>query len=269
MKKAFSILLSGALAVTLFACTPKPDNEPEYTETIPETTIAAAPTPTEAPILPTEEESRHAARMEAYRNVLEQFVLHLQTPDGEAIPFDNGFGDITNNQFAIADVDGDGEQELILLMTTAPTAGQQAWVYGWDSETGTVYTKLNAYPYLEFYTGGLVKQMWSHNQGLAGENFWPYTLAGYNPAARSYEVIAQVDAWTKSYRSKDYEGNPFPADIDTEDVGTVYLVTIGEETQVMNQADFFSWLESLFGSSEPISLAFQNTTTAHISALTE
>lgn len=269
MKKLCSLILSGALAVSLFACTPKPEETPVVTEFVPETTAEATEAPQTMPTTPTEEAALHAGRMAAYQTVLEQFVQQHLTPDGEVIPYDSNFGAITDNQFSIADVDGDGEEELILLMTTAPTAGHQGWVYGWDSSDDSIYTKLNAYPYLEFYTGGLVKEMWSHNQGLAGDSFWPYTLAGYNPSTKSYEEIARIDAWSKAFRPKDFDGTPFPDDIDTESDGIVYFITQNEETQVLNQTDFFQWLESLFGSSDPISLAFQSTSTAHIAALTQ
>lgn len=262
MKQFLSLLTAAALTVSLAGCRTSAPAPTEPAAEVPETT-AAASAPTEITVtVPAATEpvldAAQRARLEIYQNVLRQFLHERTTPDGTAVQVDTFFGDITSNQFAIFDADSDGEDELVIWFTTAPTAGCVCWVYGCDVETNTVYEELSAYPYLEFYTGGLVKCLYSHNHGLAPdvEGFWPYGLMGYNPAAREFETLAQVDGWSKAAYPKDSEGNPFPDDIDVENRGVVYFVTQGIDrepfTDTLSQEAYNAWAAALFGSATQI-----------------
>lgn len=265
-KKVIALGAAAVLMLTLAACTKEEPavTEPETTaetvaETVPETTAAVI-------VAQPEPAAQHTPRLEAFRRVLEQYAFEHVLPDGTDIGYDVNFGPMENNEFAICDVDGDGEEELILTQATAPVAGMCQWVYGYDAETDSVYEKLSIFPNTDYYTGGLVLGGWSHNQGMGGELIWPYTLMGYNPSARVYEVICHVDSWDKS-RGVDWEGNAYPEDKDPDDVGTVFLVTQNGETTILSKAEYDAWRAELFGSSELIELNILKMTEDNIRAV--
>lgn len=247
MKKQWmAAVLAGLL---LAGCAQEPPKETETQPTIVETEAPEVPETTAAPIL-------HApdARHMAYQQLLETFVSTCTLPEVEFERME-GFGEMSLNQFALADVDGDGEDELIIRYTTAPTAGMCEWVYGFDGEQ--VYLELTAFPNITYYTGGLAEAGWSHNQGMAGYEFWPYTLLGYDPSTRSYTAIATVDGWNGTLYPTDYEGTPFPKELDTDGSGMLYLVSQGEETQTLSQTQYNDWHAALFGSAAPINIPYQ------------
>lgn len=259
MNKRMMTLLAAAVMLTGCAATEAQQTQaavttpPAVQAEIAETTI-----PTQAAAEPDEHRL-------AYRQLLEYFVENHGLPD-EDVQWMDGFGDIENNEFAIADVDGDGQEELLLRFSTAPMAGMCEWVFGYDGEK--IIRKLAVFPNTTYYTGGLVEAGWSHNQGLAGE-FWPYTLLGFNPSAMVYEVIANVDAWDSAIHPKDFAGNDFPKELDTDGSGILFLVTQGEETETMTKSAYERWHDSLFGSAAPIALDYQAMTPEGIAAVAE
>lgn len=269
MKKAICLLLSAALGISLIGCAkPIPEDEQVVTEFTVETQAQeSVPSSTLPEPMPTETiAQQELERIAAFQAVLQRF-LNYTGPEGEEIPHLDDFGPIEENTFGIADVDGDGETELILNLRNMPMAGMITWVCGYDSETGTTYEKLAEFPAVEFYTGGLAELKWSHNQGLAGNSFWPYTLMGYNPSTRHYEAIAHVDAWDKNYSEINAEGKRFPDSIDTDGAGIVYLVTMNGNDSILSQSGYEQWRANLFGSAELIPVDYQYTNPQNIDAL--
>ena len=60
-----------------------------------------------------------ADRLTAYRAALETLYQQHRYPDGEEADFSTEEGAETENSFALCDVDGDGQEELILHMMTS------------------------------------------------------------------------------------------------------------------------------------------------------
>lgn len=265
-KKVIALGAAAVLMLTLAAC--KSEEPAVNAETVPETAAETVPETTAAVIVaqPEAEAIPCTPRMQAFRRVLEQYAFEHVLPDGTDTGYDINFGPMENNEFAICDVDGDGEEELILTQATAPVAGMCQWVYGYDEETDSIYEKLIIFPNTDYYTGGLVLGGWSHNQGMGGELIWPYTLMGYNPSSQVYEVICHVDSWDRS-RGVDWEGNAYPEDKDPDGVGTVFLVTQNEETTILSKAEYDAWRAELFGSSELIELNVLKMTEDNIRAV--
>ena len=135
-------------------------------------------------------------------------IQTIPSPTAKTFGFD-GFHDMSENKFAVYDIDSDGKKELIVLYTTTYMAGMTGTVYAYDSSSGTLRAELQEFPSLTFYDNGAVVAEWSHNQGMAGD-FWPYTVYSYNSGTDTYEQTAMVDAWDKSVGEKDYEGTLFP-----------------------------------------------------------
>ena len=170
-----------------------------------EPTNTAEPT-AEAPA----EQSEYNAKAEAaYKAAVEKLVNDKVFPNGEDTGFadDSSFGDMGENRYAIADVDSDGKDELIISFTTAPVAGEAEQVYGYNDADGTLKLKLNEFPQVTYYTNGIAEVGWSHNQGWAGDRLWPYSLFFYNADKDEYEMRYSVDAWDKALADKDADGN--------------------------------------------------------------
>ena len=156
----------------------------------------------------------NAAASAAFSAALETLLEDHVLPDGTAAE-----GDLSADRFAVCDVDGDGAEELILLHEADIMAGQTAYVWGWNEESGALYVQLTEFPDLTFYESGAVQAGWSHNQGKGG-SFWPYTLYRYDAYRDLYTEVGSVDAWDQSQFPEDY-----PAASDPSGSGFVYYIT--------------------------------------------
>ncbi|MDE5938495.1 MAG: hypothetical protein K2H37_05400 [Lachnospiraceae bacterium] len=178
--------------------------------------------------LPEEEvKDTGAARLQKYQTVLTDLITKQMYPDGTESGLD-AFNAVSGDKFAIFDVDRDGDEELILCITSTATAGMREVVYDYDEEKDTVREEYSGFPGGVFYESGLVEEGLSHNQGLAPlGDFWPYMLYRYQAGSDSYQCIFMVDAWEKEFREQDYDGNSYPEEIDAEKSGIVYYLMEG------------------------------------------
>lgn len=264
------VFLSGLLLGTLSGC--GADSFPPVVITT--SPGEAAPAPEEPP----EDEARRLA----YANLLEEAYLHGVLPDGTELEWVSE-EEAAKNQFALADVDGDGAEELVLYWSNACMAGMTGVVFGYRD--GGVYEELTEFPALTFYPGGAVTADWSHNQGWANR-FWPYTLYQYNREQGVYETVASVDAWDLSCTEGDEALTAaFPREADADADGLVYYILIGEwyeesrtpsdgnldgrlwGTDPVNRAEVDAWLNAYTGGEEPLQLSFQELTVENISDL--
>lgn len=261
MKRLSLFLMAAALLLT--GCMAAPQESAE----------APAPRIAETTVPAETEQDPTLAMLAAYERVLEQFYTDHITPDGQELWLDEpNFGYIQENTFAIADVDSDGIEELILTFSTAPMAGMCTWVIGYDAQTDSIYVELSIFPAVDFYTGGLLEAGWSHNQGLAGDILWPYSVLHYRPEERSYQVTAHVDAWDKNLCDTASDGKPFPDEVDTDNIGAVYLITTETpdglwETDTVSRAVYEAWHAAIRGDAKPIELEYLNTTLDNIHAV--
>ena len=192
---------------------------------------------------PTVAETRYDSAWTAYFAVLNTLFYEHMFPDGT--PYDP-FMDGTGDQFALVDLHGDGTEELILLATNSYTAGQAGYVLSWDEKTSTARIELCEYPSFTFYDNGYMQAWASHNQGLAGEMLWPYTLYRYDTETRTYQPVAMVDAWDNMLGDRYYDMF-FPANVDRSQTGAVfYVMEPGsyDLSSPMDAADFYAWVQT-------------------------
>jgi len=202
----------------------------------------------------------------AYSEALENLMQNRITPDG--MPSDEQ-DTATPSRFAVYDVDGDGSDELILLNHTATTAGTTGFVFGYSPEGAMIATELLESTDLTFYDNGIVLSKWSHNQGLAGD-FWPYNVLQYDASIDCYRPYGAVDAWDKSVRDTNEEGQPFPAEIDKSGTGIVYYIRTGGESEFgtpVDQAEYSAWLDSIIGSAKELQIPYADLTKENIAML--
>ncbi|MDD6189234.1 MAG: hypothetical protein PUB32_06650 [Clostridiales bacterium] len=199
----------------------------------------------------------------AYAAVLKKLLHEHILPDGsECEPY----MPMDINEFAICDVNGDGVDELILLFTNTYYAGQAAYVMSYDEETEDMHIELREFPMLTFYNNGIIKAYWSHNQGLAGDSLWPFTLYSYDYQTGSYVPVAMVDAWDKSV-SETYQDQAFPDEVDISGTGVVYYIMtegVYDTSHPVDIAEYNAWLSKYIGYSDERLLPYVSLTEENI-----
>lgn len=281
MKHPLSLALSALLLLgALSACSPGgpsdgADAGPQNTAA-PNQTPALLDTPEDSDI-PSASDTRPEDHIlaetgpsarSAYRALLEGVLDRCELPGVGTIPDTALYGDLSDNQFAVYDVDRDGQEELVVLFTTTITAGYRGLVYAWNSQSETIQLCLDEYPALTFYDNGAVIAEWSHNQGYSGEALWPYFLYRYLPEFDTYELVGAVNAWSKACLE-----NGFPAELDADGDGVVYYVMPSEYWELYDRFDpvdgpaYEAWLDSYLGGAAELEIPYQSITPENAAAL--
>ena len=205
----------------------------------------------------------YAARVRHYYGgILSQITAAWQLPDGEldTSSLENGFGQMSDNRFAVADIDGDGREELIVCYDNASTAGMMEIIYDYDPVLGELKREFTEWPRLTYYDNGVIKAEASHNH-THGE-FWPFALYQYETESDSYKQIAYVHTWDKEISDK-YEGQPFPEELDVDGDGTLFSISEGAEPSYeyesykYNQADYEKWYNEIMDGAQEIMIPYQ------------
>lgn len=200
-------------------------------------------------------QTRYDSAQTAYFAALNTLLYERTFPDGMVYdPFVDG----TADQFAIVDLHGDSTEELILLATNSYTAGQVGYILSWDEETGTLRIELMEYPVFTIYDNGYIKVLASHNQGLAGDTLWPYTLYRYDPVTGTYQSVAMVDAWDSTLGDRYYDMF-FPHDVDRSGTGVVYYVMEPRNYDLsapMDAADYNEWVQTWMENADEIEISY-------------
>lgn len=210
-----------------------------------------------------------------YGGILSMLAAAYELPDMEleTQSLYDGTYSMSDNRFAVADVDGDSREELIISYTTSGMAGMFVIVYDYNPDTLKLTRELLDFTDMVFYDNGIVKVSASHNHSLSMD-FWPYILYQYNPQTDQYDYLAGVSAWDKTY-GKDM----FPEDVDLDGDGIIYEIQTdpnqAEETTKYDESDFTAWISQYMDSAQeiqidyqPVSAAnFQNFVTDHLALL--
>lgn len=198
---------------------------------------------------------------QAFREVLRVVHDELYWPESGGIEIDLWDGDeaIEEEKFAVCDVDGDGEDELLISV-----AGMYEIIYGYDAGTGGVRMEASVFPSVTHYLG-VLRVNSSHSHGYAGDVIWPYGVWVYDGEEDVYTQTCSVDAWDKAITDYDpYREIAFPEDIDTEGNGFVYIIGENGEERMVNQADYEAWESALFAQLEPLEIPWQKMTSENI-----
>lgn len=213
-------------------------------------------------------ENYTAVMKNSYVSALEALLRENIYPDGTDIG-NAVTSTMSDNQFAVYDVDQDGKEELIVLFTSTYMAGMRGSVFAYDNETGTMTEELSEFPALTFYDNGYVKVDASHNQGLAG-GFWPYSLYRHRTDSDRYELTAMVDAWDRQLSETDYENRQFPEEVDKSKTGVVYYIMTDGSYDTGNPvdlADYDKWIDTCIGNASELPIQYLNLTEENVSRL--
>lgn len=207
--------------------------------------------------------------LEAYKKALFKILEDKKLIDDEVL-FEDEIFKIEDNMFAICDVDLDGKEELIVSIGSAPTAGMVSVIYNYNEANEKVEKEFSSYVATTFYDNGILKIAASHNQGLAGDKLWPYSLYQYDKAANTYTLIAYIDAWDESLADTNYEGTKYPKNIDVNGDGIVYYVMTDGVYELKNpitKADYEKWVNQYLETANEIDVPYINLTQENITSL--
>lgn len=166
--------------------------------------------PTEAPTtVPT---TNYKTKMyTAYKEVLLDIVAHptdyVSSPSGE------------DPSFAIADVTGDGVEELIVTFDNTYMAGMYTQVWRYDKASDYVINAGALGAFCTFYSNGYVREDASHNHSC-GTVVWPYTIYVFATTPQCYEPVYAGGNLEKELCEQ--MGEYFPSEADTNNDGIVY-----------------------------------------------
>ena len=196
---------------------------------------AATREPLPAPWGDTPPETEGERRMAYFRAVMERFYGDGLFPDGT--PGDFSDEPQSQNRFAVHDVDGDGREELIVSIITAPQPARTALVYDYTDKKGLVL-ELKATSQLSFYDG-IIQAGWPVDLTSGAGVLWPYTLYAYD---REEDIYAE--AGSAQARTEALEGVKFPKEADADGDGVVYCLNMDYEHPV-DGAAYAAWRDRL------------------------
>lgn len=191
---------------------------------------------------PTEVVSGQQLSDEEIRNIYAEALDKLYNshvfPDGMTVDYEPYNNAISDNYFAVYDVDMDGYDELILNFSNAISASEVSCrIYDYDCVTGKIILQ-GCFYQADFYSNGNVIEPISHNQGLAGD-FWPYTLHQYDASNDIWNKVESVDAWDGNLHPEDFYNKPFPDDLDIDKDKMLYC--IGNYDVFVDGAEYTEW----------------------------
>ena len=222
-----------------------------------------------------------SAARAAYIKVLEDLLYRSTTPDGECWDLGEeypvGFDDMSENTFTLADVDGDGREELVLLTRPNIYAGYRGYVLDYDPDMNAARIQFDGFPSFTFYSNGTLAEDDSHAQGSWTDEFWPHCLYRYLPETDSYEPAGHIGAWEKEVSDSCPDSlPPFPTEKDTSGAGILYYITPAEDMgsnftgyskEAVDQSVYLEWLEPCTGGAQPLELEYLPLTAENIQQL--
>jgi hypothetical protein len=219
----------------------------------------------------------------AYYDIVFNICYNFIWPDGElcAYSYYSGY-DMQDNQFAFADVDGDGADELIVCFMASSADGFRTSIYRYDESTGTCVEELTTaprenpgnYPGITFYDNGMVSVYLAANPGRElCETIWPYSIYQWNRESKTYDYIGTLYGLDRQLAVQ--AGEEYPDAADTDGYGTVYYLVDETETgstgdsKPMSQSEYESWFEEMFGGAAAKEVTYLEMTDENISGILE
>lgn len=200
----------------------------------------------------------------SYIEVVETFVNDETHPLPGQDHDDNWINeneDISKNKFAILDINGDGEEELIIQVITTVHANWSDNVYRFNPDTNTVDLIHVFFADSTYYSNGIAEDPVANNQGSS--IIWPYTMWQYNPETFGYDEIGFVNSEAKEYM---LDPSSFPFDLDKDKDGVIYEIQekINDETtnyiQQLDEAAYMIWKEKYIMNATPIEIEWHSVT---------
>jgi hypothetical protein len=218
----------------------------------------------------------------AYYDIVFNLCYNFIWPDDElcAYSYNSGY-DMQDNTFAISDVDGDGQDELIVCFMASSADNFRTSIYRYDESAGTCVEELTTaprenpgkYPGMTFYDNGVISVCLATNPGRElCETIWPYSIYQWNKNSKTFDYVGTIYGLDKQLA--DRMGEEYPDDVDTEGYGTVYYLSddnaFGDNaaSQTMSRSEYERWYEEMCGGAAR-DIAYLDMTDENISGILE
>ncbi|MDD6191520.1 MAG: hypothetical protein PUB24_00365 [Lachnospiraceae bacterium] len=216
----------------------------------------------------TEEQNKNKTSKEtyeAYRGALEKFLSDNIYPDGEIAEgglsdpnsgrewyLENGQDYDTSAQFAIADIDMDGQDELNIFWNGyyMYTIGTRTFSY--DDEKDSFVYEGNPGATYDTYDNGINLARALHSN-YGGEMV---TISKYNGQVGKLEEIGSYVEILKEYWDLYSQDESYPENLDTDGEGRVYHIDCGDYHGVYSVEDFNKFLKELIGDAKQVELGY-------------
>ena len=146
-------------------------------------------------------------------------------------------------RIAVADADGDGTNELLILIDGVCMADLDEYVYRYSEEKNGFELEFGSTAGFDYYENGVIKasplhSMYSDYQ----DGFWPYTVYQYDENKKEFVEKVSVDQIT----SVPINSDVFPKEYDKDSDGKVYIISQGESVAYMDEKEYLAWGKQIF-----------------------
>ena len=146
-------------------------------------------------------------------------------------------------RIAVADADGDGTNELLILIDGVCMADLDEYVYRYSEEKNGFELEFGSTAGFDYYENGVIKasplhSMYSDYQ----DGFWPYTIYQYDENKKEFVEKVSVDQITNVPINSDV----FPKEYDKDSDGKVYIVGQGESVKYLDEQEYRAWKKQIF-----------------------
>lgn len=243
--KCISVVLAAALLTAFAGCQRqqpkvKKTEEPSVTEAVTEAATEA--------IKPEIKEE--------YKRLLKDMIV---SPEEYIEDYQDGYSG--KNEFAVSDINGDGQEELIVHFVTTCDAEKCTCVWEYDNDTGSAAQTYKFMPNVSFYSTGYIHAT-AANFGWSNGEVWPFFIQKLMPDGKVKNVGYFRDL-RKEMCGDSYE---FPAEDDFDDDGVIYYRAFEDtdEQYSISEKEFNAAIETYIPEDKHIEFEYQSITEENI-----
>ncbi len=197
---------------------------------------SATPEPTSEPVDKTE-------LFAAYKKLFEGIQAERAWPDGSPLHISGDLGEAL--QYAVEDLDGDGNEELVVSVVTADyMAAYMENMYKYDPAAQACVQASSMYPSPGYYDNGMISGAVDNSQRFTS------SIRSYNKESGVYEEIANAKL---VYRSDaELAGLEFPAEADKDGDGSLWEIHEGEKVAYLDNEEEKAWMQEKIGTGKQV-----------------
>lgn len=207
------------------------------------TTESTVSQPSSIPPEPTVEPVDKMELFAAYKKLYEIVQADRTWPDGVPLAINGDLGEAL--QYALQDLDGDGNEELVISTVTADyMAAYTEKMYKYDPASKECIQVASMYPSPIYYDNGIIYGTSSNDTRFSN------SMQAFNKESGVYEEIAST---TLIFRG-DLEviGLPFPEEVDKDGDDSIWKIQVGNEETYMDTKEGEAWIQEKIGMGKQI-----------------
>ena len=145
-------------------------------------------------------------------------------------------------RIAVADADGDGTNELLILIDGVCMADLDEYVYRYSEEKNAFELEFEYSAGCNYYQNGVIQTKPLYSGFIYQDDFWPYSVFQYDENKNEFVLTASVEEIPKAPENPDN----FPEEYDKDGDGKVYIISQGESVAYMDEKEYLAWEKQVF-----------------------